>query len=103
MASSDISMNPDETIATANAWRQYGDQIEQHGAVDASVVTQLNSLGDIYADYREAKLRELTERASAHQRVANHARLHASRLEATLQAFTEQDATGAASLNSVVD
>jgi hypothetical protein len=102
MASGDISMDPDETTATANAWRQYADQIEQHGAVDPSVVEQLNTLGDIYAPYVEAKQRELSERAGAHQRVANHARLHASRLEATRQAFIEQDAAAAASLNKAV-
>jgi hypothetical protein len=103
MASADISMDPDETTATANAWRRYADQIEQYGAINPSVVEQLNTLGDIYAPYVEAKQRELTERAGAHSRVAIHARLHAARLEATRQAFIEQDAAGAASLNSVAD
>jgi hypothetical protein len=103
MASGDISMDVDETTANANAWRQYADEIEQYGAINPSVVEQLNTLGDIYAPYVEAKQRELAERASAHQRVANHARLHAARLEATRQAFIEQDEAGAVSLNSVAD
>jgi hypothetical protein len=103
MASGDISLDPDETTATANSWREYADQIEQHGAINPSVVGQLNALGDVYAHFKEAKHRELAERASAHQRVANHARLHAARLEATRQAFTEQDAAREASLNRIAD
>lgn len=102
MAPGDITMHTEETTATATAWRQYADEIEQHGAPDPTVVQQLNSLGDVYHDYKEAKQRELAERASAHQRVANHARLHASRLEATVQAFTEQDETSATSVRKSV-
>jgi hypothetical protein len=103
MASGVISNDPDESTAVAIAYRQYADQIEQYGAVDPSTVQQLNALGDIYAEYKEAKQRELTERAGAHSRVANHARLLAARLEATAQAFIEQDETSAASLKTVAD
>lgn len=103
MPSSEIANNPDESTSVANAYRQYADEIEQHGAIDPSVVAQLNTLGDIYADYKDAKQRELTERAGAHSRVANHARLLAARLEATAQAFIEQDEASAASINRVAD
>jgi Excreted virulence factor EspC, type VII ESX diderm len=103
MASGVISNDPDESAAVANAYRQYADQIEQYGAVDPSVVAQLNTLGDIYAEYKDAKQQELTERAGAHSRVANQARLLAAKLEATAQAFIEQDANSAASARSVTE
>jgi hypothetical protein len=103
MAQGVISNDPDESAAIANAYRQYADEIERYGAVDPAVVAQLNTLGDIYAEYREAKHRELTERAGAHSRVANQARLLAARLEATAQAFIEQDETSAAALKRVAD
>lgn len=103
MASGVTSNDPEQSAAVASAYRQYADQIEQHGAVDPVVVRQLNTLGDIYADYREAKHRELTERASAHSRVANHARLLAARLESTSQAFIEQDAASATSLKTIAE
>ena len=103
MNSADISNHSDESAAVARAYRQYADEIEQYGAVDPAVIQQLNSLGDIYAEYKEAKQQELAERAGAHSRVANHARLLASRLEATAQAFTAQDEASAASLNAIAE
>lgn len=98
-----ISQNPDENASVANAYRQWADEIEQYGAVDPQVVAQLQTLGDIYADYKDAKQQELTERAGAHSRLANQARLLASRLEATSQAFIEQDEASAGSVSSVTD
>jgi hypothetical protein len=103
MASGVIQNDPDESAAVASAYRQYADQIEQYGAVDPSVAAQLNALGDVYAEYKDAKQRELAERAGAHSRVASQARLLAARLEATAQAFIEQDETSAASINKVAD
>jgi hypothetical protein len=104
MAPGDISIDPEATTATANAWRDYADQLEQHAATHAAAMGDaINTLGDVYADYKDAvQQRLIPEFYSAHRRVANGARLHASRLEATLQAFSEQDATGAASVKSSV-
>lgn len=100
MASGDISIDPDETVAAANAWLRYADQLEQHSAPNPSEVEQLNALGDVYHDFKAAKQNEWAARRSAYQRVANHARLHSARLQATLQAFNEQDAAGAESITA---
>jgi len=103
MASGDISNDPDNSTAVANAYNRYAEQLEQHGAVDPHVLAQLDTLGDVYAPYKDAKLQELTARADAHSRVANHARRLASRLEATAQAFIAQDEASAGSIHTVAD
>jgi hypothetical protein len=105
-ASGDISIDSEAASATATAWRAYADQLEQHAASHvAAMGDAIQTLGDVYADYKDAvQQRLIPEFVGAHQRVANRARLHASRLEATTQAFGEQDANSAASVkNSVSD
>jgi uncharacterized membrane protein len=96
MATGMISQNPEQNASAAGAYRQYADEIEQYGAVDPSVTAQLNTLGDLYAEYKEAKVAELNARAGAHSRVANHARAIADKLDTTSQRFLEQDQENAA-------
>ena len=104
MASGDISIDLEATAAAASKWRDYADQLEQHAASqEAAMRDAVNTLGDVYHDYKHAVLNHLIpEHHGAHRRVANGARLQASRLEATHQGFSEQDATSAASVKSSV-
>ena len=103
MASGDISIDADQTIAYTRGLRDYADRTERYGLPNPDHVAQVNRLGDLYAPFKDAWAQCQAERTQAYQRVAAMARDLATKGEATLQAFTETDATGAASLHSVAD
>jgi hypothetical protein len=97
-----VSLDTDEATAVAAAWRDYGDRVEQHGAADPHSLAQLRTgLGDIYADFVDAKVIEQQERAAAYQRVAAQSRLHADHLERTVRTFDEQDAANSVPLTAL--
>jgi hypothetical protein len=97
-----VSLDTDEAAAVAAAWREYGDRVERHGAADPQALTQLRTgLGDIYADFVDAKAIEQRERAAAYQRVAAQSRLHADRLDRTARTFDEQDAANSVPLTAL--
>ena len=97
-----VSLDTDEAAAVAAAWREYGDRVERHGAADPHALEQLRAgLGDIYAEFIDAKVIEQQERAAAYQRVAAQSRLHADRLDRTIQTFAEQDAANSAPLTAL--
>ena len=87
-----ISLDTDAAAATAAEWRGYAEQVEQHGSHQHVSLDQLRSaLGDIYGPYVQAKGEEYEARRAAYQRVAEHARGHAGRLEGTRRIFTNTD------------
>jgi hypothetical protein len=98
-----IAQHPEENAHTSSVYHEYATKIQAHGAVNPSDLTQLNSLGDLYSDYKSAKTYELNARADAHTRVANHARNLATNLNNTSQAFINQDETNAKSITNAVD
>jgi hypothetical protein len=103
MANDLIAQHPEQNNITANAYHAYADQIKAHGAVNPNDLTQLNSLGDLYSDYKSAKTYELNARADAHTRVSNHAKNLATNLNNTSQAFIIQDENNAKSFQNIPD
>jgi hypothetical protein len=98
-----IAQHPEENTRAASAYQEYAQQIQDHGAVNPQDLAQLNTLGDLYSEYKSAKTYELNARADAHTRVANHARNLATNLNNTSQAFINQDETNAKSLQNAAD
>jgi uncharacterized protein YukE len=103
MANDLIAQHPEENAHTASVFHDYANQIQAHGAVNPNDLAQLNTLGDLYSDYKSAKTYELNARADAHTRVANHARNLATNLNKTSQAFINQDETNAKSFQNLTD
>jgi hypothetical protein len=102
MAERPISLDTDEAAAAVASWRAYSDRVELHGATDPSVIAQLRlTLGDTYADFVDAKVAELEQRAGAYRRVAAQSRLHADKLERTSTQFEAVDAANATPLNRI--
>lgn len=102
MADQPISLDTDEAALAVQQWREYADQIEQHGAADPAPIMQLRqALGDTYADFVDAKATEQDARVSAYQRVAAQSRRHAEHLERTRAGFEQQDGANADSLNDI--
>lgn len=88
----DISLDTDSAAASAAQWRDYAEQLERHGQhqhVPAEALPAL--LGDVYADYTDAKIGEYQARTAAYSRVAQQARAHAAKLENTSAQFTAAD------------
>jgi hypothetical protein len=98
-----IAQHPEENAHNSSVYHEYANNIQQHGAVNPSDLAQLNTLGDLYSDYKSAKTYELNARADAHTRVANHARNLATNLNKTSQVFINQDETNAKSITNAVD
>lgn len=97
-----VSLDTEEAAAVVAAWRDYGDQVEQHGMADPGAIAQLRlALGDTYADFVDAKVTEQQQRAAAYARVAAHSRLHAERLERTRRTFDEQDAASSVPMTAI--
>jgi hypothetical protein len=88
----DISLDTDSAAASAARWRDYAEQLERHGQRQQVPAESLPSLlGDVYADYTDAKIAEYEARTAAYGRVAQQARAHAAKLENTRAQFTAAD------------
>lgn len=99
-----ISLDTEAAAATAAEWRGYAEQVEQHGSHRHVPLEQLSSaLGEVYEDFVQAKGEEYQARQAAYQRVANHARGHADRLEGTRRILTNTDDEQASRINGVID
>jgi hypothetical protein len=103
VSDTDISLDTDRAAAAAAQWREYADQVERHGRTQHVPIPELRILlGDIYADFVDAKEREYGERESAYLRVAEHARRHADKLDGTRQDFIAADDEHAARIQRII-
>lgn len=99
-----ISLDTEAAAATAAEWRGYADQVEQHGGHRHVPLEQLRTaLGDVYAEYVQAKGEEYQARQAAYQRVADRARGHADHLDGTRRILTNVDDEHATRINGVFD
>ena len=79
-----VSLDSEAADAAIARWRAYADSVHRHGALDPGLVSQLReTLGDIYAEFIDAKVLEQQARAGAYQRVAAQAHAHADKLANT--------------------
>lgn len=102
MVGEDVTLDTDEAAKVAALWCQYADMVERHGAHQYVSIEELRqAVGDIYADYVDAKAGEYEQRHAAYSRVAAHARGHAEKLERSRAGIESVDAEGAARINSV--
>ena len=100
----DITLDPAAAAATADQWREYADQVEQHGQRQHVPIGELPSLlGDVYGEYVEAKIGEYQARQAAYQRVATQAREHARKLETTRQTFVVGDEDCAQRIGQIIE
>jgi hypothetical protein len=100
MGPAEISIDKEATIANAHAHLQYASDLRQ-GATNhaAAIGDAVNSLGDLYADYKDAVNQSLIpEFLGAHYRLANLHEAHGYRDLDTVQIFTDQDEAGAAGI-----
>ena len=99
---SDIILDPDVVAVTAADWGAYAEALEQHGQLQHVPLAELPALlGDVYADYTEAKAAEYEARTAAYQRVAAQARAHAEKLGNTRQQFIAADDDSAQRITAV--
>ena len=101
---SEISLETDSAAASAADWREYADVIEGHGQHQHVPIEELPALlGDVYADYTDAKAAEYEARTAAYQRVAAQARAHADKLDITRQDFTAADEESGQRISQILD
>jgi hypothetical protein len=97
-----VSFDSEETAAAIAQWRDYAEQVENHGASNPALLAHLrNALGDTYADFTDAKVLEQQERTAAYRRVAAQARSHADKLANTRTNFDAADAENKANFDAI--
>jgi hypothetical protein len=100
MADERVALDTDEATTVSARWRAYADRVEQHGAADPAAPEALRqALGEMYADFIDAKVVEQRERAAAYQRVSAQARKHADKLDTTVALFESADTDNSVRLN----
>jgi hypothetical protein len=100
MASGEISIDKEATTANAHAHIQFAGALRQRAASHAAAMGDaVNTLGDLYADYKDAMNQSLIPAfLAAHHRLADLHEAHGYKGLHTVQAFDEQDAAGAAGM-----
>ncbi|MBN3458402.1 hypothetical protein JNN96_30640 [Mycobacterium sp. DSM 3803] len=100
----DVSLDLDEAAVLAQKWREYADSVEARGRTQHVPLNELTAMvGDVYAPYTDAKAREYEARQAAYQRVAEHSRQHADKLDATKIRFDAEDLEGSQRVARVLD
>lgn len=104
MTEPQITLDADAATATAAAWRDYAAELRAHGNHRPVPVEVLRgALGDVYADYADAKAEEYAARQGAYERLARHAEAHADRLDGTREIITRTDGDHAAGIRGILD
>jgi hypothetical protein len=100
MASGDISIDQDATTANAHAHIQFAGELRQNiNGRAAAMGSAVNTLGDLYADYKDAMNQQLIPAmVGAHYRLAALHEAHGRKGLQDVQAFTETDIAGAAGI-----
>lgn len=100
----DVSLDLDEAAVLAQKWREYADSVEARGRTQHVPLNELTAMvGNVYAPYTDAKAREYEARQAAYQRVAEHSRQHADKLDATKIRFDAEDLEGSQRVARVLD